>query len=218
MSRPRFVLTPQARADLLEIWNYISEDSPENADRVLERLYAAFTRLAETPGMGHHREDLADPRHRFWTIFSYVIAYRDQTSPLEVIAIVHGARHLEAFFQHRIGGRLPRQPNERGAYPRPWRRGGARQDQATDARFRLHPAHARHVRAGARRFSAGGCPRSGWRSPAPPCNPGGRRSNPRRLAPTSVNRKLSAVRELAAEAACNGQFQPTSRQRSRLCR
>jgi plasmid stabilization system protein ParE len=102
--RPRFVLTPQARADLLEIWTYIAEDSPENADRVLERLHAAFTRLAEMPGMGHHREDLADARHRFWTVFSYVIAYRDQTSPLEIIAIVHGARQLEAFFQHRIGG------------------------------------------------------------------------------------------------------------------
>ena len=35
---------------------------------------------------------------------AYVIAYRDQTSPLEIIAIVHGARQLEAFFQHRIGG------------------------------------------------------------------------------------------------------------------
>jgi plasmid stabilization system protein ParE len=104
VSRPRFVLTPQARADLVAIWNYIAEDSPENADRVLERLYGAFTRLAETPGMGHHREDLANARHRFWTVYSYVIAYRDQTRPLQIIAIVHGARQLEAFFQGRIGG------------------------------------------------------------------------------------------------------------------
>jgi antitoxin ParD1/3/4/toxin ParE1/3/4 len=69
----------------------------------LERLHAAFTRLAETPGIGHHRGDLADTRHRFWTVFSYVIAFRE-TSPLQIIAIVHGARQLEAFFQHRIGG------------------------------------------------------------------------------------------------------------------
>ena len=54
--------------------------------------------------MGHHREDLADARHRFWTVYSYIIAYRDQTKPLEIIAIVHGARQLEAFFQRRIGG------------------------------------------------------------------------------------------------------------------
>jgi plasmid stabilization system protein ParE len=107
VSRPRFILTPQARADLLEIWNYIAEDSQENANEVLERLYVAFTRLAETPGMGHHREDLADARHRFWTVYSYVIAYRDQTSPLQIIAIVHGARQLEAFLQHRIGGQVP---------------------------------------------------------------------------------------------------------------
>ena len=106
MSRRSFVLTPQARADLLEIWNYIAEDSPENADRILERLYAAFTRLAETPRIGHHREDLADARHRFWTVYSYVIAYRDQIRPLQIIAIVHGARQLEAFFQGRTGGRV----------------------------------------------------------------------------------------------------------------
>jgi plasmid stabilization system protein ParE len=104
VSGSQFVLTPQARTDLFEIWNYIAEDSPENADRVLERLYDAFTRLAQTPGMGHRREDLADRRHRFWTVYSYVIAYRDETRPLEIIAIVHGARKLEAFFQHRIGG------------------------------------------------------------------------------------------------------------------
>jgi hypothetical protein len=53
---------------------------------------------------GHYREDLADARHRFWTVYSDVIAYRNHTRPLEIIAIVHGARHLEAFFQGRIGG------------------------------------------------------------------------------------------------------------------
>jgi plasmid stabilization system protein ParE len=104
VSRPRFALTPQARTDLIAIWNYIAEDSPEKADRVLERLFAALSRLAQTPGMGHHRKDLADARHRFWTVYSYVIAYRDQTKPLEIIAIVHGARQLEAFFQGRISG------------------------------------------------------------------------------------------------------------------
>jgi plasmid stabilization system protein ParE len=78
----------------------------ENADRVLEQLHAAFARLARTPGMGHHREDLADRRHCFWTVYSYVVAYRDQATPLEIIAIVHGARRWEAFFQRRIGGRF----------------------------------------------------------------------------------------------------------------
>jgi plasmid stabilization system protein ParE len=76
----------------------------EKAHRVFERLFAALSRLAQTPGMGHHRKDLTDERHRFWTVYSYVIAYRHQTRPLETIAIVHGARQLEAFFQGRISG------------------------------------------------------------------------------------------------------------------
>lgn len=100
--RLRFVLTPEARADVIEIWNYIADDSIDAADQVSARLYDAFTRLGRTPGMGHHREDLADLRHRFWTVCSYVIAYRWDTTPIQIIAVVHGSRQLEAFFQQRI--------------------------------------------------------------------------------------------------------------------
>ncbi len=100
--RRRFVLTREARADLIGIWNHIAEDSIDGADQVLARLYDAFTRLALMPGMGHHREDLADSRHRFWTVYSYVIAYRWETKPLQIFAVEHGARQLEAFLQQRI--------------------------------------------------------------------------------------------------------------------
>lgn len=78
--RRRFVLTPEARADLIEIWSYIADDSIDAADQALARLHDAFTRLGRTPGMGHQREDLADARHRFWTVYSYVIAYRWETN------------------------------------------------------------------------------------------------------------------------------------------
>jgi len=105
MSGQRFVLAPEAREDLLQIWNYIAEDSLEGADQVLVSLYDAFGRLARAPAMGHHRPDLADSRHRFWSVYSYVIAYRWQTHPIEILTVVHGARHLEAFLQSRISDR-----------------------------------------------------------------------------------------------------------------
>jgi antitoxin ParD1/3/4 len=79
--------SPEARADLIGIWNYIAEDSIDAADQVLARLYDAFTGLGQTPGIGHHREDLADLRHRFWTVYSYVIAYRWETTPIQIIAV-----------------------------------------------------------------------------------------------------------------------------------
>jgi plasmid stabilization system protein ParE len=34
---------------------------------------------------------------RFWKVHSYVIAYRWETTPIQIIAVVHGARQLEAF-------------------------------------------------------------------------------------------------------------------------
>ena len=61
----------------------------------------AFTRLAQAPGIGHHRRDLADTRYRFWTVYSYFMAYREKT-PVEIIATLHGARQLETFLQNRI--------------------------------------------------------------------------------------------------------------------
>jgi toxin ParE1/3/4 len=48
-------------------------------------------------------EDLIDQRYRFWRVWSYLIVYRWQSSPIEIIAVVHGARDLDAFF----GGRGP---------------------------------------------------------------------------------------------------------------
>jgi toxin ParE1/3/4 len=93
---------PEARADLIELWSHIAEDSIDAADQALARLHDAFTRLGRTPGMGHQREDLADTRHRFWTVYSCVIAYRWETTPIRIVAVVHGARQLEVFFQQRI--------------------------------------------------------------------------------------------------------------------
>ncbi len=50
------------------------------------------------PGMGHFREDLLDKRFRFWNVWSYLIVYRWEAKPIEVIAIVHGARDVDVFF------------------------------------------------------------------------------------------------------------------------
>jgi plasmid stabilization system protein ParE len=94
----RFALTPQAQSDLFAIWDYIADDSLTKADRMRDQLFRAFQKLANMPGMGHYREDLADRRHRFWPVYSYLIVYRDKTDPLQIIAIVHGTRELKAFF------------------------------------------------------------------------------------------------------------------------
>lgn len=57
-------------------------------------IFAACQRLAQMPGMGL-REDLTDEPLRFWPVYSYLIIYRPETQPLEIVRILHGARSKE---------------------------------------------------------------------------------------------------------------------------
>ncbi len=66
----------------------------------------AFTRnihkLAESPGIGHVREDLAEERQLlFWPVRNYVILYRAMKKPIEIVAIAHGKRDIPAFIRRR---------------------------------------------------------------------------------------------------------------------
>jgi plasmid stabilization system protein ParE len=94
-----FLFTLEAQVNVLAIWEFIAnDDSEKSADRVVARIYDECQRLGEMPGMGHFREDLLDKRFRFWNVWSYLIVYRWESRPIEIIAIVHGARDLDVFF------------------------------------------------------------------------------------------------------------------------
>lgn len=56
---PRVTRRPLAVADILEIWDYIAEDSLTAADRWVDGLDEKLARLATQPMMGRAREELA---------------------------------------------------------------------------------------------------------------------------------------------------------------
>jgi plasmid stabilization system protein ParE len=89
----KFVLHPEAYADLKEIWEYIAADNLDAADRVLDEIYEAITSLLRFPNMGHSRPDLTSQPLRFEIVRDYVIAYAANEKPLTVIAILHGHRN-----------------------------------------------------------------------------------------------------------------------------
>jgi len=97
----RFDLTPEAIADLREIWRFIAQDSVDAADRVLDDFYHSFGRLATTPGMGHTRDDLTRRDVRFWPIYSYLVVYQRRSRPLLVIAVLHGRRDVKRLLEDR---------------------------------------------------------------------------------------------------------------------
>ena len=90
----RFLISREAAANIREIWQFISEDNVSAAERVRQELYDAIHGLAERPGKGHSREDLTDKAVRFWKVRSYLIVYRHDTDPLEIVTVLHGARNI----------------------------------------------------------------------------------------------------------------------------
>jgi antitoxin ParD1/3/4/toxin ParE1/3/4 len=90
-----FVFTPLAARDLNEIWDYLASNSIQAANRVLDALEKALYGLAKNPNKGHWRDDLADRRHRFFLVYSYLIVYRPETKPLQVIRVLHASRDIQ---------------------------------------------------------------------------------------------------------------------------
>lgn len=61
----------------------------------------AFERLGEHPHIGHTREDLTERPVRFWNVHSYLIVYNDATAPLQIVAVLHGARDVRSLMKER---------------------------------------------------------------------------------------------------------------------
>jgi plasmid stabilization system protein ParE len=94
-----FILTPRAAQDVNDVWNYIADDNIEAADRVLDAFYDAMVKLSNNPGIGHWREDLTDKRHRFFLVHSYLIIYRQETKPLQIIRVLHAGRDVQSILR-----------------------------------------------------------------------------------------------------------------------
>jgi antitoxin ParD1/3/4/toxin ParE1/3/4 len=97
----RYVLGVDAERDLEHIWDYIAEDNLDAADHWIEKLFAAFELLAQTPGIGHKREDLTDLSILFWPVGAYLILYRMQPEHIEIVAVTQGARDVPGFLMAR---------------------------------------------------------------------------------------------------------------------
>ena len=86
-------LHPQAYLDLDEIRDYIAEDSPDAADRIIEEIFDCSERLVRFPGQGHVRPDRTSKGLRFVVVRNYLIAYAPERKPLRIIAVLHGRRN-----------------------------------------------------------------------------------------------------------------------------
>lgn len=101
--RVRYVLAPEAAQDLVRIWRYIKNNAGlEMADRVESVIREKISYLAANPGAGHWRKDLTDEPVKFFSIYAYLIVYRPEKIPVQVVAILHGRRDVEQLLKDRL--------------------------------------------------------------------------------------------------------------------
>ena len=98
-----FELAPGAEDDVWDIWQYLAlQAGSEIASRVESELFDAFTNLTQAPNIGHRRTDLTTRPVLFYTLYSYLIIYVPDTSPLQIIAVLHGKRNVKRILADRM--------------------------------------------------------------------------------------------------------------------
>jgi toxin ParE1/3/4 len=85
---------PLAAADILEIWDYIAEDSLDEADLWVDRLDEKLGLLATQPSMGRARNELAAGLRSF-PFGRYVIFYVPLADGIDVVRVLHSSRDVD---------------------------------------------------------------------------------------------------------------------------
>ncbi len=101
---PQIETTPLAKQDLVDVGQFIAEDSVTAAARFLDAAERAFKKLADMPAMGAPVECRHDrlTAIRMWPIRGFpnhLIFYRPLKDGIEVIRVLHAARDIAAIFE-----------------------------------------------------------------------------------------------------------------------
>ncbi|MBK9304789.1 MAG: type II toxin-antitoxin system RelE/ParE family toxin [bacterium] len=58
-----------------------------------------FELLAENPGAGHFRHDLTSRPVRFFPVYSYLVVYAANNSPIEIVRVLGSALDIETILK-----------------------------------------------------------------------------------------------------------------------
>ncbi|WP_353476812.1 type II toxin-antitoxin system RelE/ParE family toxin (plasmid) [Salipiger sp. H15] len=93
----RLVILPAARADLVDVADFIALDNPERAMSFLAEIEAKMGQVAERPESFPMRDDVYEgmraARHG-----RYLIFFLDADDQVQIVRVLHGARDLPGLF------------------------------------------------------------------------------------------------------------------------
>ena len=94
-----YFITPNAKADLQEIWNYTLEAwNEEQADDYIFALFSRFEWLSERPLIGKHRPEIKTGYYSFPQA-EHVIFYEIINNSIAIIGIPHQSMDIANFFE-----------------------------------------------------------------------------------------------------------------------
>ena len=88
--------TRSAQTDILETWSFISEQSYEAADHVMDVIEKEAQTLALQPLMGRARPELSAGIRCWPTSTSYNLYYLSSEGGITVIRVLHHARDIQS--------------------------------------------------------------------------------------------------------------------------
>lgn len=94
---PVVLKRPEAELDLFLIWERVSLDNPEAADRTLDQLDEKCKLTATQPLMGRERPELA-PQLRSFVTGRYVIFYLPLENGIDLVRVLDGRQDIRREF------------------------------------------------------------------------------------------------------------------------
>ena len=90
--------TEEAERWLKDIYDYIAQDNPESAVRVVEAIYEKAQLLSRFPEIGHTCDRIADRQVRILLYGHYRIAYLIKPDGnIDILGVFHGALDIDRY-------------------------------------------------------------------------------------------------------------------------
>jgi toxin ParE1/3/4 len=91
---PKIRIAETAGDDLEDVWEYVAQDNPGAARKVIKEITGKFKLLRDHPQIGREENTLLDTLRSF-PISSYIVLYKPFENGVEILRILHAARDIE---------------------------------------------------------------------------------------------------------------------------
>ena len=98
---PRIRIAEGAGNDLEEIWEYVAQENPDAARKLIKEITNKFKFLRDHPQIGREQNTLLGTLRSF-PVKNYIILYQPHDDGIEILRILHAARNIERILGHFI--------------------------------------------------------------------------------------------------------------------